>query len=57
MIGLVFTEVQGPDGRVRKIPVLDAAVYTVLLLPTSQIVSSYIVSASRTSHLDSLAHL
>lgn len=42
-IGPVFTEAQGPGGRVRKMPVLDTAVFTVLLLPTSQIVSSYIV--------------
>lgn len=56
-ISPVFTEVQGPGGRVRKMPVLDAAVFMVLLLPTSQIVSSYIVSASCPSHLDHLAHL
>lgn len=39
-----------------KMPVLNA-VYTLLLLPTSQIVSSYIALASCTSHLDHLAHL
>lgn len=56
-ISLVFTEVQGPGERVRKMPVLDAAVFTVLLLPTSQIVSSYVVSTSCPSRLDHLAHL